>query len=52
MTTAQEALTQIKEQEYFEKYISGNKPVVLVGAAFDRQQKNIGEWLTEELNAG
>jgi hypothetical protein len=45
--TKEEALSQIKEKKYYEKYISKGKPIYLVGLEF--QDKNVGEYLVEKL---
>jgi hypothetical protein len=47
MGKAADALTQIKNQGYFEKYKTQKKPVTLVGIGFDRQNRNIGDWSFE-----
>jgi predicted AAA-ATPase/PD-(D/E)XK nuclease superfamily protein len=39
--TAQEALDQIKNKKYFEKYLLSQKPVVLVGLSFDMKEKEL-----------
>jgi hypothetical protein len=41
-----EALQQIKDKKYHEKYISENLPVFIVGIEFDKKDKNISklEW--------
>ena len=43
--TKEEAVTQIKNREYFQKYQNSNKKIVLVGVEFDKEKRNIGEWL-------
>ena len=42
----QNALSQIKEKKYHEKYLSDNKDIFLVGIEFDEEEKNISgfEW--------
>ncbi len=45
--TKEEALSQIKEKKYYEKYISKGKPIYLVGVEF--QERNMGEYLVEKL---
>ncbi len=45
--THQEALAQIKKKRYYEKYLDSGKKITLVGAAFDPEERNIGEH-TEE----
>ena len=46
------ALAQIKEKEYHLKYLGAEKPVHLIGVEFDRDKRNIGEWVVETLPAG
>ncbi len=41
--THQEALAQIKEKRYYEKYLDSGKKIILVGVAFDPEERNIGE---------
>jgi hypothetical protein len=45
--TKEEALRQIKEKKYYEKYMSLGKPIYLVGAEF--RDKNMGEYLVERM---
>jgi hypothetical protein len=44
--TKEGALQQIKEKKYYEKYLSYNKDIYIVGINFDTEQKNIDifEW--------
>lgn len=42
-----EALNQIKEKKYYEKYLNQGKQVVLVGIGFDPEVKNIDRFITE-----
>ncbi|MGM0519844.1 MAG: PD-(D/E)XK nuclease domain-containing protein [Campylobacterota bacterium] len=41
-----EALTQIKDKKYYEKYLDEKKDIYLVGIEFDSNEKNISsmEW--------
>ncbi len=41
-----DALKQLKEKRYFEKYLSYNKPIYLVGIEFDSKDRNVKnvEW--------
>ena len=41
-----DALAQIKEKEYYKKYLNSGKEIYLVGINFDEEQKNISvlEW--------
>ncbi|MEM7536460.1 MAG: PD-(D/E)XK nuclease domain-containing protein [Chloroflexota bacterium] len=47
--TAQEALDQIHERQYYEKYLSQPKPITLVGANFSTAAKGLDEWKSEHL---
>ncbi len=47
--TAKDAIGQIKEQGYAEPYKAEGKDIVLVGASFDEDSRNIGQWETEGL---
>ena len=42
--TAEEALQQIIDKGYAAKYQSSGKQIVLVGASFDEEARNIGEY--------
>ncbi|MCI5122198.1 MAG: hypothetical protein D3908_13605 [Candidatus Electrothrix sp. AUS4] len=42
-------MQQIKDKEYALKYQGCAKEVVLLGVAFDRQERNIGAWVEERL---
>ena len=43
--TAQKALEQIEEKHYYEKYLSSNQQIILIGVGFDVQEKNIKDYL-------
>ena len=45
--TKEEALQQIKDKKYYEKYISREKPIYLVGLEF--RDKSVGEYLLERV---
>ncbi|MBU0765371.1 MAG: ATP-binding protein [Bacteroidetes bacterium] len=47
MGNASEALKQIKEKEYYKPFLNDGRQVVLVGIGFDKEKKEIGEWLVE-----
>lgn len=44
-----EALDQVVEKKYYEKYQARKKPVILVGVGFDMESKNISTYKTKEL---
>ncbi len=43
------ALEQIREKQYFERYLSDQRQIVLMGISFDTALKNIGDFLVEVL---
>ena len=43
--TAEEALQQIREKQYAAGYRDDPRPVTLIGAAFDKEQRNLHHWL-------
>lgn len=46
--TKEEALQQIKDKQYHQKYLHAGKEIILIGAAFDQQQRNLSEWVSEK----
>jgi hypothetical protein len=44
---ADAALAQIKDRGYAEQYMAGGRQIVLVGAVFDPEKRNIVEWKHE-----
>jgi len=46
--TAEEALAQIRDNHYAEKYLDHGKLIMLVGAAFDPDTRNLEHWLTAD----
>jgi hypothetical protein len=49
MGSEQEALEQIKEKKYYEKYLGKGKEIVLMGIGFDPEKRNINNYLLESL---
>jgi hypothetical protein len=45
--TAEEALAQIKDNDYAQKYLKRGKEILLIGVGFDQESRNISEWLVE-----
>ena len=41
--TAADAISQIREKGYYEKYLRGGKKVTLVGVAFDAEMRNLSD---------
>jgi hypothetical protein len=46
---AQEALNQIKTKKYFQRFLNDGRKIVLIGAQFSVEQRNIVEWLVEDF---
>ncbi len=47
--TKESALEQIKTQAYFQPFLRKGKAVVMVGVEFDKEERNIGAWVTEMM---
>ncbi len=47
--TAQQAMEQIKDRDYPASFLQKGKPVFLIGIAFDSKERNVKEWLVEEV---
>ena len=47
--TAEEALAQIQEQDYYKPLLLQGKRLVLLGTSFDEERRNIREWKTREV---
>ncbi|MCL4202403.1 MAG: AAA family ATPase [Pirellulaceae bacterium] len=45
--TAEDALQQIHQRRYHEKYTADSRELLLVGAAFDPETRNLDRWLVE-----
>ena len=46
---AEQALQQIIEKQYHQKYVSSNKQLMLVGAEFSSETRNIKSWVAQEV---
>lgn len=46
---ADEALTQIKARDYYQKYRRKGKALTLIGANFDSEQRNVNEWKDQSV---
>ncbi len=46
---AKVAIAQIKENGYATPYLKGGKPITLIGINFSREERNIVEWVEEEI---
>lgn len=49
MGSEREAIDQIKEKNYHEKYLNTGKEIVLLGIGFHREKRNIGGYVMETL---
>ncbi|MCP5051488.1 MAG: ATP-binding protein [bacterium] len=49
MGSEQDALNQIKDMKYYEKYQGKGKEIVLMGIGFDPEKRNIGNYIFESL---
>lgn len=47
--SANSAMAQIKQKKYYEKYLNHNKPIYLIGIAFQEDLRNISDFEYEEL---
>jgi Predicted AAA-ATPase/PD-(D/E)XK nuclease superfamily len=43
------ALEQIERKEYHQKYLSCNKRIVLIGATFSFEKRNVVQWIAKKL---
>jgi hypothetical protein len=49
--TGQEALSQIEEKKYYEKYLGSTKQVLLIGISFNSKTKNISnDWVEKPIS--
>jgi len=51
MSSAQIALEQIEEKQYYTPYLGTDKTIVLLGIGLDKIQRNIGDWKTKEVGS-
>jgi len=47
--TKEEALQQIKDKQYAQKYLTSDKDIVLLGVEFDHAERNVVDWVEELL---
>jgi hypothetical protein len=45
--SAEDALKQIKEKSYHEKFLDSGKEIILIGANFSSEKRSIEQWLSE-----
>lgn len=44
---AEEAMAQIREKEYFKPFVKEGKEIILIGASFSPEKRNLDSWLIE-----
>jgi hypothetical protein len=49
MGTSEEALLQIEQRKYHEKYLSRGKSIRLIGIGFDPDEKNISDYKVKSV---
>jgi hypothetical protein len=49
MGTSKEALSQIEERKYHEKYLSTRKSILLIGVGFNKKERNLSNYLEKKL---
>jgi len=47
--TSEDALAQIKERGYANRYLASGKNIVCIGVTFDPKTRNISDWRTIEV---
>jgi hypothetical protein len=47
--TKEEAMKQIQDKQYTQKYLRSGKAIVLLGVEFDQKSRNIGDYLLHNL---
>jgi hypothetical protein len=51
MEDAQNAIIQIHEKRYYERYKIKKKKIILVGVSFSKEKRNINQWIVEEYTS-
>ena len=49
MNSVIQAMKQVEEKKYYEKYLLKNKPIYLIGVSFDSNIRNIKDWKVEKI---
>ena len=47
--SAEEALRQIRDKSYYEKFLASGKEIILVGANFSTEKRGVENWLSESV---
>jgi hypothetical protein len=48
--TASEAIAQIKEKKYHERYLAAAKQIKIIGVGVNIEKKNIDDYIIEEIS--
>ena len=48
--TKKAALDQIRERDYYRRYMNSGKRLFLVGGNFDMERGQIADWISEEVS--
>lgn len=48
--TAQDAIDQIEDKQYYQKYMLHGKHILLTGILFDIKKRNLDSWITKEIH--
>ncbi len=49
-STSEAALAQIEEKKYYQKFLLKNKIILLIGASFDTEKRNLASWVVKEYS--
>ena len=47
--SSSEALKQIHDKTYYQKFLNSGREIILIGAKFSTKKHNIADWKTEVL---
>ena len=48
--TAGQALSQIEEKKYYQRFLASKKRIILVGVQFDLEDRTIKEWVSKKVH--
>ena len=46
-TTAEEAMKQLKDKQYHQKYLNDKRQIIILAIGFDTEKRNISDYLIE-----
>jgi PD-(D/E)XK nuclease superfamily len=50
MILTPDAMAQIHEKKYYEKFLNQGKPITLIGIALGKEQRGIVDWASEIID--